>query len=174
MNINLLVFILLLACLIASNSFGQNVVANPINYTSFNEPNSAGSIGIGLQVGSLSGVNIEYWASTDRTWNAIFAIEHLNSAIGVAHHWMLENIVSASAKTLPYIGLGMLEASGTESDIFSRNDETHALAAQVPLGFEYLPSQKRYSIFAEVDPSLEISPVATGFFTVDFGGKYYF
>jgi hypothetical protein len=148
------------------------------SYPSINNQAKAGQFGLGLEVGSLAGVSGQYWMANDRALNLTFAAEHGNAVISGAHLWLFPGAFADGGRDanyfVPYIGAGAIAAFGTQSDYFSRNSENVAVAAQIPLGIEFLPSLQRFDVFAEIAPSLELVPTMVGFLTADLGARFYF
>lgn len=134
--------------------------------------------GVGLSVGSLTGLSAQYWLDNERTLNGTFAAANGNTAVSVAHLWLFHgafaNSGSQGSAFVPYVGVGAIGASGTHSDYFTRDNENFAFAAQVPLGLEFLPSPERFDIFIEIAPSIEITPASAGFVTANLGARFYF
>jgi hypothetical protein len=147
-------------------------------YASVSNQEKTGQVGVGLAGGSLTGLSTQFWMDNDRAINATFAAEHGNSAISVAHLWLFRGVFAVAGREanyfVPYIGVGAIAAFGTQSDYFMRNNENVVAAAQVPLGIEFLPSLQRFDVFAELVPSLEITPTTVGFLTADLGARFYF
>jgi hypothetical protein len=177
---------LLVSLMIALCGFSYaNAQEQNASYTSrsasVTNADKAGQFGVGLEAGSLPGINFEYWMANDRSLNGTIAFYNGNTEISLAHLWVFRNAFSnlsgdpQASYFAPYIGAGALLGFGTSNDEFSRNIDTNAaVAAQVPLGIAFLPSQQRFSIFAELAPTVEIAPVGTGFITADLGAKFFF
>jgi hypothetical protein len=150
------------------------------SYKTVNNADKINQVGVGLQAGSLSGVNAEYWVSENRAFEGSLTGEHGNMALSAAHLWMNRGAFSSVSSSryvddfVPFIGAGALVAFGNQSDFFDKNDETVALAAQIPLGIEYMPRMQRFSIFADIAPSYEVTPIAVGFVTADLGARLFF
>lgn len=141
--------------------------------------NKSGQSGVGLQTGSLTGVTVQHWIADDSTINAAIAYSRGNTAISAAHIWMFPRATAQGTLVrdfTPYVGAGAMAAFGTQSDYFSRTvaRENVAIAAQLPIGIEYLPRLERFDIFAELVPAIEISPVVAGIFTANLGARYFF
>ena len=135
----------------------------------------AGQVGVGLQLGSLSGLTLDYWNTSQESWNASLLNDYGNMAIGLGHRWMFPNAFTGPSNVfVPYVGAGALMAFGNRDDYFASRSETFAVAVQVPLGLEFLPSTQRFGVFAELIPSLELTPVIFGFFNGDVGARFYF
>jgi len=141
-----------------------------------NVPDKTDELGVGLQLGSLSGVNLEYWLTQDRTMNAALTAERGNVALNATHVWLFANTFGGQFRNfVPFVGAGLLGAWGDRSDYFRRaNNENFALALHVPLGIEFLPRLERFGIFAELAPSLEFVPQSFAFVTGDVGARFYF
>ena len=166
--------VLLLPFLISHTlAFGQGRTSAP--QPALNTPDKTDELGVGLQVGALSGVNFEYWMAPERTLNSSLTGERGNFAVGVSHNWIFRDVFEGQFRNFrPFIGAGLLGAWGDRSNYFRRDDQTFGLAAQVPLGVEFLPSMQRFSIFAEIAPSLQLVPSSIGFLTGDVGARFYF
>ena len=149
-----------------------------VESSSVTNAEKSGQVGLGLAVGSLIGLSAQYWVDNDHALNATFATEHGNAALSAAHLWLFRGAFGDSSREatsfLPYIGAGAIAAFGTQSDYFTRNNRNTAIAAQLPLGIEFLPILQRFDIFAEVAPSLEITPTVVGFLTALVGARFYF
>lgn len=147
-------------------------------YTSVSNQEKSGQMGIGVAVGSLTGLTTQFWLSNDHAMNATFAAERGNTAISIAHLWLFRGAFANGGREanyfVPYIGVGAVAAFGTQSDYFTKENENIATAAQIPVGIEFLPTLERFDVFAELVPSLEITPTAVGFLTADLGARFYF
>lgn len=134
--------------------------------------------GIGLSVGSLTGLSTQYWLDNERTLNGTFAAENGNTAVSVAHLWLFRGAFAGKSSQanafVPYIGVGAIGAFGKHSDYFTRDNENFAFAAQVPLGMEFLPGPERFDIYIEIAPSIELTPTSGGFVTANLGARFYF
>ena len=170
------IFTVLIA-IVLSTSANAAGVSSAQNASVSNQAKT-GQVGVGLAVGSLTGLSTQFWLDNDRAINATFAAERGNSAISVTHLWLFHGVfanVSREANYfVPYVGVGAIAAFGTQSDYFTRNNENVATAAQVPLGIEFLPSLQRFDIFAELIPTYELTPTGVGFLTADLGARFYF
>jgi len=139
----------------------------------------SGQTGVGLQTGSFTGVTAQHWIADDRTINAAVAYARGNTAVSASHIWMFPRLTaggSALRDFTPYIGAGAVASFGTKADYFSRTsaNENMAIAAQIPIGIEYLPRLERFDIFAELAPAFEITPLQAGVFTANLGARYFF
>lgn len=140
-----------------------------------NTADKTDELGVGLQVGSLSGVNFEYWTAPERTINSSLTAERGNFVVGASHNWIYRDAFSGQFRNFrPFIGAGVLAAWGDRSGYFRRDTQTFGLAAQMPLGIEFLPSMQRFAVFAEIAPSLQVIPASIGFLTGDIGARFYF
>ena len=173
--------LLLVAMAFTLNAFAESTNSNLISDRNITNRDKTNELGVGLQVGSFSGVNLEYWLSQNRTVNAAIAVNDGYTAITLATLWMFKDTFSGEASSLvPFIGAGVLSAWGTNNygnTYFSRRDtdnNSFVAAAQVPLGVEFLPHSQRFGVFAELAPSLEIIPAGFGFITGDVGARLFF
>ncbi|MGZ3721750.1 MAG: hypothetical protein ACXVA9_02390 [Bdellovibrionales bacterium] len=135
--------------------------------------------GVGIQVGSLSGVNFEYWKTHDTTFNAALTFSRGNNAFSLTHLWMFQNTFGGDARAfVPFIGAGALgvwyNSSADIGENRNYNNDRFILAAQAPLGIEFLPSGQRFSVFGELAPSIEVTPYFVGFLTADIGARLFF
>jgi len=168
-------FTIILLGLLSSAAFAQQSVSTRLEYGSVNNVNKTDQIGVGIQVGSLSGVAADYWYRSDASLNASITSDYGNTALGFAHVWYFKNAFpEREGMITPYIGAGGLVPIGNHSDYLADRVDSLALAAQMPLGIMFLPAQQRFGIFAEISPSLEIVPDLQGFIIGDIGGKFYF
>jgi hypothetical protein len=162
---------------LTANAFAQDGGTSMMSRDSIEAGNRVDQIGLGVQVGSLSGVNMEYWTSKDTTINAGLTFSQANTALSLAHVWMFPGAFSGSAAALvPYVGAGALGIWGNtnSSDNRNYNNDNFIFAAQVPVGLEFLPAAQRFSIYGELVPSLEIAPYVVGFLNADIGARFYF
>ena len=144
-----------------------------------NNTDKTGQFGLGLQVGGFSGIVGDYWDSPKSSWGIGLFKEFDNrggySGIQAGHTWIFPHTFGGIASEVaPYIGAGALLGLGQSSYYFSTHNEYSALAVQVPLGVEWLPAAQRFAVYAELIPSLEISPVGDTFFTADLGARLYY
>lgn len=134
-------------------------------------------IGVGLQVGTTTGVNLEYWLYPNTVLTGAVGVEHTNGIVTVGSNYMFRGAFAGSASALtPYVGGGALASFGTNSDYLDRtpSNRNFALALQVPLGLAWLPAAQRFDIFAQIAPSAEVTPVLLGFMAADLGAHFYF
>lgn len=173
-TVGLAIIILVGIGLGSAQSFAQG--SSQIQGKTFANNEKTDQLGLGLQVGNLSGVNLEYWLNNNRTINAAVLGERQNVAISLTHTWMFRDQFSGEFnRVVPFVGAGLIGANGPSSDVFRRSgNETFALSAQVPVGFEYLPHAYRFGVFIEASPSLEVTPTIFGYLTADLGARYYF
>lgn len=96
-----------------------------------------------------------------QAWDATAAFQNGNTAVGVDYLWHFRNGVADvtniknSSSFIPYIGVGLISAFGSDTQFFNRNTENFALAARLPLGFGFVPTT--YT-----------------FINADIGARYYF
>ena len=170
-------FLTVLATILLSVTANAAGVSNA-KYAPISNREKAGEFGVGLAVGSLSGLSTQYWLENDRAINATFAANRGNTAIAVSHLWLFRGAFANGHREsnyfVPYIGAGAIAAFGTQSDYFTRNNENVAVAAQVPFGIEFLPELQRFDVFFEVAPSIELTPTSAGFLTADLGARFFF
>jgi hypothetical protein len=148
-----------------------------IDHSDVNNIYKTGQVGVGIQVGANTGIVADYWTSESTTLNLNLTALNGNFGVGAAHDWMFRDAFGSGevARTfVPFVGVGALGVFGAESDSFRRNEQNFALAAQMPIGVEYLPSRQRFSIYAQVLPSVELTPYGYFFINGDIGGKFYF
>ena len=135
-------------------------------------------LGVGVQVGTLSGLSFEYWNSRTTTLNTSLTVTRGNTAAGFTHVWMIPEAFEGSWRAVvPFVGAGFLgmwaNSSRDPGNQIYRNDH-FAVSLQVPIGVQYLPLAERYSVFAEVVPSYEVAPAQVGFVNADIGVRLYF
>jgi hypothetical protein len=134
-------------------------------------------VGVGLQAGAFNGLNVEYWYMPASTVTASLTEERGNAAVSVGHNWMFTSTLPGWMNSLaPYLGVGAVGVFGSKSDYFSRTNASKdfILAAQVPLGLEWLPKNQRFSVFGQIAPSVEALPVLMGLLNADIGARFYF
>lgn len=148
---------------------------NVLSAENLNNADKAGQFGVGAQVGSFSGLSTEFWMTNQTGIAAGLTFGNRNTAIAISHNWYARGTFSGKAEALvPFLGVGGLAVFGNHADALDRGHQDFALGVQVPLGLEFLPISQRYSVFGEVTPSIEVSPVAVGFLTGDLGARFYF
>lgn len=158
----------------------KDLSSNKFPYSQRNNIYKTGEIGVGLQVGSLSGINLDYWINENRSINGAVSFNYGQTIFSVAHLWMQKDVFAKEpnlhlpSSFVPYIGLGAMTSFGTNAAYYARHAENFSLAVQVPLGIQFLPIHQQFSIFGELAPSLELSPYGIGFVTADLGAKFYF
>jgi hypothetical protein len=162
--------------LLPLNGFCDEAASSRIEQKTLTNVDKTDQIGLGVQVGSLSGVGVEYWLTNEQTINAAIVGERQNVGLSASYSWKFRNVFSGEfSRFVPFVGAGVIGANGTHTDVFKRADnENFALAAQIPVGIEYLPRLYRFGVFAEIAPSLQIAPTAYAFITGDLGARYYF
>jgi hypothetical protein len=171
---------ILMVCLGACGAMAQTQSSSLNSSEYVNNTNKVDQVGVGLKVGTSPGVDFEYWSENNRALDGTIGFNNGNSEFSLAYLWMFRNAFANLANQreasyfVPFIGLGALAGFGTNGDYFNRNTQTSAVALQVPLGIEFLPSKQRFSVFAELAPSLEVSPVGYFFTTADLGARFYF
>jgi hypothetical protein len=139
-----------------------------------------GDFGLGIKWGTLTGVSGKYWANEVQAWEATVAFENGNTALGLDYLWHfrsgvaeITNMKSAS-NFVPYLGVGLISAFGSNTKFFNRNTESFGLAARLPVGLEFLPRGISLGVFAEMGLGFGFVPTTYTFITTDLGARYYF
>jgi hypothetical protein len=175
--------VLVLATLIAqamitAQASAAEVNESRFNYDAINNEQKAGQLGVGLEVGALSGATFEYWTASQDTVNVNITSVQGNLGLGATHNWMFRDAFRGTGRYgsyfVPYVGAGALAAFGTQNDYFTNNTQNFALAATVPLGVEFLPLAQRFSVFLELAPTIEVVPAVAGVILSDLGARFYF
>jgi hypothetical protein len=135
--------------------------------------------GFGLQAGSTTGVGltVEHWLTEADTIVGAVGEEHSNVTVAVGKNWIFRKVFSGNAASLaPYVGGGLIGVFGSNPDYFHRTaaNPNFALAFQIPLGVEWLPRSQRFSVYGQLGPSAELTPVFVGVMTGDIGARFYF
>jgi hypothetical protein len=167
--------LLVVGLLMGFSAFGQG--SSTMNRSGIANGDKTNQIGVGAQVGTSTGINAEYWVDQSRAWTGAIAQEHNNAAVAIGQNMMFRDFFSGNASALaPYIGVGAMGVFGKNSDYLSRTEanDNFVLAAQVPVGVEWLPRTQRFSLFGQLTPSAEVTPVLMGFMGADLGGRFYF
>jgi hypothetical protein len=141
-------------------------------------------VGAGAKWGTLSGVNVKYWADEEKAIDATVAFADSNTAVGLDYLYHFRGAVSEYGKFngaesfVPFVGAGLLSSFGSNSSntkIMSHDgDDRFNLAARVPLGIEFMPAAVRLGVFAELGLGLGFVPTSYTFATGDIGARYYF
>lgn len=140
----------------------------------FQSFDKAGQLGVGVQGGVQSGLNLQYWTAESRAVDLSLTGEHKNLALGLSHLWMFRGAFPGDITPLtPYVGAGLLAIVGHNDDILARTTGSNVAGAiTIPLGFEFLV--RRWGFFGEAAPAYEFAPVARDFLLADVGARYYF
>jgi hypothetical protein len=134
-----------------------------------------GQLGIGVQAGYQSGITLEYWDAESRAINFAVTVEHGNLGFSLAHLWMFRGAFPGDVTPLvPYVGAGLMRATGKNNDLVGREGEGFMWAIQVPLGFEYIPERKKFTVFAEGLPGVALANINFGLLGADAGFRVYF
>lgn len=143
-----------------------------------NNRQKTNQFGIGFQAGALMGLNLQIWPDNYRAWTVTGTFPSANSGFAVDHRWYYRTAFTGDTQSLaPFVGMGILADIGNRADVFRRSrqsPESLAVSIQVPLGFEWLPTEQRYSIFGELTPNVEMTPIGTLFLTGDVGARFFF
>ena len=140
-------------------------------------------LGLGLKWGALTGLSLKYWASETEAWDYTAAFSDNNTTIGVDYiiHFReatADLLDDRFAKNIaPYIGGGLLASFGgskSNVELFNHDKSEINTAFRIPIGLEYLPTNVRLGLFAELGLGLGIAPKTYTFATADIGGRFYF
>lgn len=163
-------------------SMGPNSVTQaierPLNLVKKND------FGLGLKWGAVTGLNLKYWSSEFQAWDVTLASSDNNTILGIDYvvhfreataGWFNNRFIKNIS---PYVGVGLLASAGENrsNNILNDHEEGNKVnsALRVPLGVEYLPTDIRLGLFAEIGLSLGIAPKTYTFATADIGGRFYF
>jgi hypothetical protein len=175
---SILVVAMTVQLLFAAEVFAAEAGVSRFDYNSINNEQKSGQLGVGLEVGSMSGVTFEYWLASQDTVNIGLTSVQGNLGLGLTRNWVFRNAFAGNGRYsnyfAPYIGAGALAAFGTQNDYYTNNNQNFALAATVPLGIEFLPVTQRFSVFLEVNPTIEVIPAVAGVILSDLGARFYF
>jgi hypothetical protein len=163
--------------ILSANSFAADSGTSTMSARELSAGDRYNAVGVGLQIGSYSGVNIEYWLTQFTTLNPAITFSSNNTAVSFDHRWLIRDAFSGDARALvPYVGAGAQGVWGNINTADNRNynNENFILAAQVPFGLEFLPAAQRFGIFGEIAPALEITPNVVGLLNADIGARLYF
>jgi len=163
--------------IMSANVFAADAGTSTISARELGAGERYNAVGVGLQVGSFSGVNLEYWLTQYTTLNPAITFSSNNTAVSLDHRWLIRDAFRGDARALvPYVGLGALGIWGNTSSADNRNynNENFVLAAQVPFGLEFLPADQRFGVFGEIAPAMEITPNLIGLLNADIGARLYF
>lgn len=157
-------------------SSGQTITSKP-KTPQINNQDKVGQFGLGVQVGGQTGLTVDYWDSSATSWVGGVGgqLGYGNVSVNADRLWHFPGTFGRSARELvPYLGGGILGVFGRQNDFLRDRTQSAAFALQVPFGLDYLPATKRFSVFAELKPSLEVAPDAFAFLNVDLGARFYF
>lgn len=140
-------------------------------------------VGVGAKWGTLTGIDVKYWTSENKSWDFTIASADNNTLLGVDYLIHLRELTAEmmknrSAKNIaPYFGVGFLSSFGKNKSsiqIFDHEKDSTNLALRVPLGIEYLPTNLRIGFFAELGLGLGVAPKTYTFASGDLGARFYF
>lgn len=170
----------LVICSLVWQANAQTEGLSSLAASEVNNINKVSDIGVGFQVGSYSGINLEYWLTQNQTANASLGFAYGNTAVGLDYVWLFRDTFTNQLRDfVPYVGFGAVGVFGNNADYLDRNlarkpSENFGFLVHVPVGIQYLPRMQRFGLFAELAPSLEIVPNNFGLLTGDVGARFYF
>lgn len=137
-----------------------------------------GNLGVGVKVGELSGLNLEFWNTSMTAINWSLVAGPGRWGAGFSHNWMIDRTLLSSGwdryALVPYLGAGMLFGFDRIEEARGHYTEKTFMAVQFPIGIEYMPQFERFSIFGQILPSIEVTPAALSFLSADLGARFYF
>ena len=155
--------------------------ADEISTFPYQEPrpssSKSGELGLGLKWGDLTGLTAKYWNTETRAWDFTLAFDNGATAFAVDHLWHFRSAFSGFAHAdslVPFLGFGVIGASGSDSRYFNRRTSDFELAARAPGGLEFLPRSVSLGIFVEAALGFGFTPTNYSFVTADLGARYYF
>jgi hypothetical protein len=137
----------------------------------------AGSLGIGIQVGSLTGADLKFWVGQNNAIELGAGSSAGNPlVVQAADLWHFYNIFHSDRidleNQLPlYFGIGGLIAGSNITPYGTVNTQ---LAVRGITGISYLFSQEPFDLFLELSPTLYVSPTNIFSINTGLGGRYYF
>lgn len=175
-----LLFALLAALIAGTHAFAADVGTSTLSLPEEENAVDKNSdpLGVGVQVGTFSGLSFEYWYTSITTVNTTLTITRGNTAGGLTHQWMFRNAFRGDARAfVPFVGAGVLGVwanSSRDGNNFNYRDDRFALSLQVPVGIEFLPLNQRFGFFIEAVPCVEVVPTRVGFINGDIGARLFF
>lgn len=140
-------------------------------------------VGVGVKWGNFTGIDVKYWIAENKAWDFTIAFADNNTIVGVDYLVHFRDVTAKMIKDrsaqniAPYFGVGMLSSFGnnkSNTTIFDHEKNNINGALRVPIGVEYLPTNIRLSLFAELGLGFGIIPTTYTFATGDVGARFYF
>lgn len=131
-----------------------------------------GPVGVGLVVGSPSGLSLAWRMDDINTIQAAFAWSFMNNP-GVSatadYLFHFDDVLTIDKITIPlYAGLGVkLDLPLVENTIFG-------LGLRIPLGARWVFTEVPLELFLEIAPGMRFIPESAFDFGFCFGGRWYF
>ncbi len=138
---------------------------------------SAGSLGAGIRIGDLTGVDFKFWASRTLAINMVVGSMPGNSvalqgALLLHRYNLFHSERDDLENSLPlYFGVGGIFAD--------RSTTPYGIGATLGgvkgiLGISYLFASEPFDVFLELSPTFYIQPVNSFLFHAGLGGRFYF
>lgn len=132
-----------------------------------------GVIGLGILLGSPSGVSAKFWLSPSGAIDATLGWDLVDSRLAFQSDYLQHFPVDVSQGFLaPFVGIGAHFAVKPVTDISAEQNYEPYLGARIPLGIEYI--YRPVSFFAEVSPRLFFIPELIFDFGGGVGFRFYF
>jgi hypothetical protein len=140
-------------------------------------------LGAGLMLGGISAITGKYWISSQGAVD--FGIGfggRPGTALYADYLWHLPGIFGRGTKfgqqTSGYLGGGGGLAFWNNCGSWNCNQPSttsgNGIFLRGLVGFEWYPPTTQFGFFAELGPTILISPGTYGAFDIGFGGRYYF
>lgn len=135
-------------------------------------------LGIGIIAGTPTGLSLKKWTSDNRAidaaaeWSTSGKNKFYFHANYLIHNFDVLRPEDITGKLPVYYGIGGYIELNEDTSGNSNDDDI--LAVRIPLGVSYLFSDAPIELFAEVVPTMEISPDTDLGMDAAVGGRFYF
>lgn len=152
-------------CLRAFNACSQS--ANGMLYSD----DYVHQLGIGIQLGAPTGINVKYWLSRCMAVDGAFGASPYSHAPAEIHADFLVHdfdlFTPASGKMPVYVGIGILGR-------FRNNGAGSMGGFRLPIGISYMFENIPIDVFAEVAPEVIFTPFRRGYIDGAVGIRFWF
>ncbi len=140
-----------------------------------------GTFALGLEAGELSGINAKQWITNNGSVELLagYSLRHY-LGFELSRQWYVFTAEGRRTRVMPYAGLGVLVAvdvagkGSQQARFFQNKPDPVGFGGRGTIGIEYLPRKSRFSVFAELSPSLGFYPRFFSFLSGAVGGRVYF
>jgi hypothetical protein len=146
---------------------------------------AANEIGVGVMVGTIISATGKYWLSNQGAIDfGVGFSDHSTTVLYADYLWHIPRVFGTGTRfgreTQLYFGGGAGVGFWNHDNrcgrwgCDDRTSDTTGLFIRGLVGFEWFPSTTRFGVFAEVGPSILLTPHTDGAVDIGIGGRYYF